>query len=91
MCPKDNAIECISSGTHVVLAWCFGSCEDAVFATFATTVTAQAAEQSKLRESGPCSLPGFFVIWVESTDTSLPAPDGFGACLTPMSRDNERE
>lgn len=27
---------------------------------------------------------GFFVEWGESTDTFLPAPDGFGACLIPV-------
>lgn len=29
-------------------------------------------------------VPGFLVGWVESADTFLPAPDGLGACLTPV-------
>lgn len=31
----------------------------------------------------PGIVAGLFVAWVESTNTSLPAPDGFGGCLTP--------
>lgn len=32
----------------------------------------------------PGTVAGFFVKWVESMDTFLPAPDGFGGCLTPV-------
>lgn len=59
--PRDNTSERFSSGTHLVSAWCFGSSEDAVFATFATTVTAQAAEQNELRESG--LVPYLVFLW----------------------------
>lgn len=32
----------------------------------------------------PGTAAGFLVECVESMDTFLPAPDGFGACLTPV-------
>lgn len=32
----------------------------------------------------PGIVAGFLVKWVESMDTFLPAPDGFGGCLTPV-------
>lgn len=43
-----------------------------------------------MRESAFYSLPGFFVESEESTDTFPSAPDGSGACLTPVSREDDR-